>query len=364
MNVLIYNTKQWWGGIVTEDEIIIKGLRQRGHKVVIVARPGSKYALQSAYKDELILFKAGADFNPISIFRLVRLIKKHKIDIIVTNTEKEVTIGGVAAKLCGIPNIRRVGSAGDLSYHRRYFYIMENFLITHNLMPSDYVFNNAYLTNKKIERKNYTTVYTGKDVIPYTSDDIHNLRKNWGIQEGEIVLGITCQLSVVKAIPDLINVFSRLCKTYDNLRLVITGEGGQKESLQALVKDLHLQHKVIFAGYSKTPQLTASAYDICLHTSLHEGMGIAIFEYMTANKPIIVSDVGGIKEILSHGESYLMYAPGDLDTLYNHIVTVLTQPEFAHKLSENAFTTIQRYTTERFVTQIESIFLQYIKGRR
>jgi len=364
MNILIYNAKKNWGGITTEDELIIKGFRDRKHNVIVVARPGAKFASNSVYKDEFITFSIGTDFNPISIIRLIRIIEKNRIDVVLTNMNKEVTIAGTASRLCGIPNIRRTGSADDLGDERRYFTITERFLITHNLMPCNFVFDSAYKTNKKIDRRNYSTVYTGKDIIPYTSDEINELKQSWGIKDNEIVLGITCQLVKVKAIPDLINVFERLSKTHYNLRLVITGAGSEKDNLIQLVNELKLQDKVYFAGFTKQPQLTASAYDVCLHTSHSEGMPNVIYEYMTANKPIICSDVGGIKEILTHGESCLLYPPGDLETLYKHLETVLSQPDLAHNLSENAFNTIKQYDTSRFITQLECIFSHYINKKK
>ncbi|MCL2062991.1 MAG: glycosyltransferase family 4 protein [Candidatus Cloacimonetes bacterium] len=361
MNILIFNIKHNWGGITTEDEIIIREFKRLGHVVIVVARPKAKFALQSAFKDKFITFKPGAYFNLISILKVIKIIKKQKIDLVITNTDKEISIAGVAAKICGIPNIRRAGSSDDLSDQRRFFTIMEKKLITINLMPSQSVFDQAYQTNKKIDKKNYIPVYTGKTPIFYDLKEIEELKKSWGIKEGEKVLGITCQLAKIKAIPDLINVFSRLIKIHTNLKLVITGDGNEKEYLLQMTNDLQLNDKIFFTGFTKTPQLHAAAYDICLHTSHSEGIPNVLYEYLTVQKPIIISKVGGIPEVVKHEHDCLLYEPGDLDTLCHHIETVLIKPEIAQKIAVNASETAKIYTIDRFISQLLEIFNEYIK---
>ena len=361
MNILIFNAKNKWGGVVAWTEKIIFELKKRNHLVVVVAKKKSKFSEMSKFKKEIIKIRVGGDFNPFSIFKLIYLIKKHNIDIIISNTDKEVSIAGVAAKICGIANIRRVGSHNDLSQNRRYFKIMEKYLITHNIMSAKYIFSETYKTNKKIKLNDYSVIYHGKDKINYSPQEIDETKKSWGINHDEIVIGITCQLVKIKGISDLINVFNQLLKVHPKLKLVITGEGNLKHELLDMTDKLDLKDKIIFTGFTNHPKLHDSAYDICVHTSYSESIPNSIFEYLTVGKPIVTSNAGGTKEVMQNQYNCLIYEPGDLKTLYNHLDKVLTDKETAQYISRNALKTADEYSTDMMITKLENLLSRFIR---
>ncbi|MBC8385631.1 MAG: hypothetical protein H8E57_08970 [Candidatus Cloacimonetes bacterium] len=102
MNILYLSSKKNWGGVVSWMIKTASGLEKKGHKVWILSHPDSQLNQNLPGWNRLISKKLGADYNPLMIAYIVYFIKNNKIDLLVTNIEKEISIGGVAAKICGI----------------------------------------------------------------------------------------------------------------------------------------------------------------------------------------------------------------------------------------------------------------------
>ena len=111
MNILYVSSKKGWGGVVSWMHRTALGLEARGHKVWIVSHPDSRFTVSAPPGVRIIPKRLGMDYNPVMILFMARLIKKSHIDLVVTNIQKEITVGGCAARLTGIPSIRRIGNA-------------------------------------------------------------------------------------------------------------------------------------------------------------------------------------------------------------------------------------------------------------
>ena len=94
---------------------------------------------------------------------------------------------------------------------------------------------------------------------------------------------------------------------------------------------------------------------------MEEGLGIAALEAMAMQKPVIVSDVGGLKEVVSHEKDGLRVPFGDVETLLDAIIRLQNEPEFAARLGKNAHTLVnKKFTLNRMVNQIEEIYEKII----
>ena len=114
MNILYISSKKRWGGVVSWMVKTAAGLSAKGHNVIILSHPRSKLNSHCNENVKLISRKLGSTFSPVSVFYIARLIRRENIDIVVTNIDKEIGIGGIAAKLCGITNIRNALYHADM----------------------------------------------------------------------------------------------------------------------------------------------------------------------------------------------------------------------------------------------------------
>jgi len=141
--------------------------------------------------------------------------------------------------------------------------------------------------------------------------------------------------------------------------LLIVGEGPLEARLRRLVAAHRLDSSVLFAGFQSDVPAVTAALDAAVLPSLFEGMGRVVLEAMAAGKPIIASNVGGIPDLVRHGENGLLVPPGDHESLRQALVEILTQPELRRRMGRNGWGGFQReYTSSHMVEQIHRFYEQ------
>lgn len=354
MNILYVSSKTGWGGIMSWMVQTAEGLEEKNHKVWILSNPKSKLNKQNYPNLRIIEKSLGPDYNPFAIYKIVKFIKKNSIDILVSNIKKEIIAAGLASRITGIPIIRRVGLPIDLNkrskkFHQKY--------IAHSIIPAKYILSKSMKTEKWINKSDFTVIYNGRKPQKFSSDQINSERKRWGILSNEIILGITVKLSPMKNVEGLIRVFNSLCKTRNNIKLVITGLGGEKEKLEELIAELNINDKIIFNGFTLQPQFIASCYDIAILNSNEEGFPNSLVEYMSVGKPVISTNVGGVSEILIDNFNGLLIKPGNDIELEQSIIRLLDDSRLRKELGDNAQKTIeQKFSSSKMIRDLENVF--------
>lgn len=358
LNLLYISSKKKWGGVSSWMEKTALGLSRRGHRIWIVAHPKGRF-MRSANRDlNLLPHKLGMDYNPFSILYLLYQIKKKRIDMVVTNIEKEVAIGGMAARLARIPNVRRVGREDDFNqrwkvkWHHRLF-------VDHCIVPCNLIRDNAVKRAPWLNPEKFITIYNGRNIHTFTSEQINRQRKQWGINSDTCVIGSTSQLSSSKGLEGLIRVFARITTHHPHTRLVITGEGKLKRDLMDLSGKLGIRTLVTFAGFSSDPLQTAAAYDIAVCNSLFEGFPNTVVEYFSAGRPVITTDAGGVTEMARHEDNALLIPCNDEKKLFSNLTRLIQSPHLRSHLGENAVKTIECGFSEKIMLDRLEKFYKY-----
>ena len=361
MNILYVSSKKSWGGVVNWMAKTATALEKRGHGVFIISHPNSRLTKNSNPELKIIGKKLGPLFNPLMIFYIVRFIKKHKIDLLVTNIDKELGIGGLAAKISGIPNIRRVGREDDLSNKFRQKWDHQ-LLVTKSIVPCDFISDKVSAEYDWLDKNNFHTIYNGKNIPRIPESEKIELKKKLNISESERVIGITCQLTEIKYVQNLILAFGTLSKTEKDLKLVIAGEGDQKDMLVELSQKLNLEDKIIFAGYTDNAFLFASIYDIATLVSKVEGFPNSIVEYLAVGKAVVVTDVGGNSEIISDNKNGFLVPFDDEKSLVEKIQILLHDSEKRKVFEKKAIETIKnKFTEDMMIDNVEKFFEENIR---
>jgi glycosyltransferase involved in cell wall biosynthesis len=359
MNILFVSSKVGWGGIMTFMIQSAEGLEQRNNKVWIISNPKSRLTKKNYPNLNIVEKSFGPDYNPILILWLAKFIKQNEIDVIISNIKKEVIVSGFAAKLTGIKHIRSLGSHEDLNprvkkYHDK--------LIHHSIIPCEYVFKKAAETEHWLDEKDFTVIYVGRNPIKFSVDEINKIRKLWGILDNEIVIGITAKLSPIKNIAGIIKAFKILSKDQNNLKLIITGFGEEKENLKSLSTELNLNSKIVFNDFTNNPEQTASCYDIAILNSFSEGFPNSIVEYMSVGTPTISSDVGGINEIIENNFNGILVPSNNEKILAEKISFLISDNNMRDNLSKNSLKTIkEKFSKDKMITDLENLFHKVIK---
>ena len=157
----------------------------------------------------------------------------------------------------------------------------------------------------------------------------YNFRRKYAMDNEKIILFMG-RLVYEKGIQHLIAAMPKILNGYHDSKLVICGKGGMLDELKAEAESLGIAQKVYFAGYmnGKDVQKMYKAADIAVFPSTYEPFGIVALEAMLSENPIVVSDVGGLNEIVQHRENGMKSYAGNPNSIADSILELL----YDHKL--------------------------------
>ncbi len=361
MRILYISSKKSWRGVVTWMKRTAIGLQKNGHDVWILTHKNSALAKNSHNKVNIIKENLGPDYNILKILKLVYFVKKNNIDLILTNIEKEIGIGGIAAKICKIPNIRRIGREDDF-FRRFKTKINHKYLVSHSIVPCNYVSDKILEGNIWLNKNEFTTIYNGREPFLPGKKALDEVRNRLNISDDKNIIGITTRLHKIKYVNHLIKAFKTISAEYPNWILLITGDGTEKWKLKEMVENLSLQEKVIFNGFTENPMLISSLHDISILTSKLEGFSNSIVEYFAVGNPVVATDVGGVREIIKDGENGFLYPFGNINSLIDKISTLIESVDLRLKFKENALNTLKNnFTESKMIEDVEEFFMSRIK---
>ena len=200
-----------------------------------------------------------------------------------------------------------------------------------------------------------------------SKQDLREFRKTYALPEEKIVLYVG-RLVYEKGVQILINAVPKiLAKT--NAKFVIVGSGYMQEQLLNIVKSMGLEHKVLFTGFVEEENLLKlqKVADVSVVPSLFEPFGIVALEAMAARSPVVVSDTGGLSEIVDHDISGVKVYPNNTESLAWGITKILLDETYSKNLKENAYTKIlEKYDWDKIAQQTrqmyESVLGEYSKS--
>ena len=192
-------------------------------------------------------------------------------------------------------------------------------------------------------------------------DDVKNnlkdFRKNFALPEEKIILYVG-RLVYEKGIHVLINAAPKILDKVD-AKFIIVGSGYMKEQLLNIVRSMGLEHKVLFEGFLDEHTLLKlqKCADVSVVPSLFEPFGIVALEAMAAKSAIVVSDTGGLSEIVEHDVTGVKVYPNNPDSLAWGITKILLDETYRNRIRENAYKKVQeKYDWEKIATQTKRIY--------
>ena len=175
-----------------------------------------------------------------------------------------------------------------------------------------------------------TTVYNGLEKD-------YDFRRKYAMDNEKIILFMG-RLVYEKGVQHLISAMPKILEGYHDAKLVIAGKGGMTDQLKEQVEAMGLGDKVYFTGYLNAKQVSKmyKCADISVFPSTYEPFGIVALEAMLAGVPAVVSDVGGLNEIIEHRVDGMKSYAGNPNSLADSILELLLNPELCSKVTKKA----------------------------
>jgi glycosyltransferase involved in cell wall biosynthesis len=166
-----------------------------------------------------------------------------------------------------------------------------------------------------------------------------------------------------------IEYFVSAAKFFDhNTKFLIVGTGDHENNIKELIKNLDLEDRVVMAGkvpYNELPQYYA-ACDIFVLPSLTrlEAFGIVGLEAMASGKPVVISDIPGVREVITEGQEGLLSPPMGIEELAKNLKKLLANPKMRKKMAKAGRTkVVEKFEISKVVDQLEDIYNDILKKK-
>ena len=219
-------------------------------------------------------------------------------------------------------------------------------------------------------------IYNGVDLTKYDHQEACcTLPEEYGFDEGTPLVGVVARLDPEKGHQTLLDAWSLVVERVPAARLLIIGEGSQREALERRADELGLLGeecngdrcvgtrgarpgaKLVFTGRRDDVPAVTAALDVAVLPSYREAQGLALLEAMALRRPVVATRVGGIPEVVEDGVSGLLVPPGEAPALADAIVRLLTDHPLADMLARNGHDAVEeRFCIERMVDAIQGLY--------
>lgn len=165
----------------------------------------------------------------------------------------------------------------------------------------------------------------------------YDFRRQYAMDNEKIILFMG-RLVYEKGVQHLISAMPKILNGYHDAKLVIAGKGGMLEELKSQANAMGLGNKVYFTGYLNAKQVPKmyKASDVAVFPSTYEPFGIVALEGMLSGTPTVVSDAGGLNEIITHGVDGMKSYAGNPNSIADSILALLYDQKLCDNISKKA----------------------------
>ena len=285
MRLAFCNATRRWGGVKTWTVDFAAALRDMGHELFLYGRPGSFIERATARGLRAVPVRFGIDFSPISTAWFYREFRRRGIEAVLVNVGKDLRTAGVAARLCGLPLVQRIGLPGDMDNSRKER-LLHTLLRPHYLCPCAFIRDGLLDNLPFIARKDTSVIYSAK--TPRT-DAPQSVGRPLRIVSSS-------QVNANKGHAELARTLAVLKSEGFRFHWEVAGTGDSLDALRDLCGELGLADAVTFHGFLQDLPSLLSSCDVFVLSSYVEGLPNTLLEALSQGLVPVARAVGGAGE--------------------------------------------------------------------
>jgi glycosyltransferase involved in cell wall biosynthesis len=355
-----------WTGAMAQTLELVLGLRARGHRVTLVASPGSVLASRAREEGvDVAEIELRSELNPITVARLAGMVWRRGVDIVHAHRAHAHSLGLLASLVTGRPFVvsRRVSFPPKDNLGSRLKY--RSRAVTRIVAVSKAV--KDVLVDYGVDPGRVEVIYSGTDAARYSPDlDGNAVRAELGIPAGAPLVGkVANYYHGWKGHDTFLRAASIVASGDPGVRFLLVGDNTDGEKMRAMVRELGPEGRVILAGHrTDVPEILA-ALDVSVNAPrAGEGLSGAVRESIAVGRPVVATDVGGNRELVRDGETGLLVPPDDHVALAGAIRRLLEDRAFASGLAEAGARYVrENLTIDRMVEATERLYRRILAGR-
>jgi glycosyltransferase involved in cell wall biosynthesis len=358
LNLIFINSITIYGGGEVWMITAMKEFIKRGYDVTLVCKNDAAIIHHSIEAGiETIPINISGDLNPLTIFKLYNIFKNKSINIVIANTGKDLRLSGMAAVfLKNIKVIARQGIDYPLKNNFRYK-IAYNNLADKIVANSEATKSTILKSAPWLKTERVRVIYNGVNPDLYKRERAKDLRNKFGFSEDDFVIGFVGRLSLQKGIMYALEGFKIVNEKYNNVRLLICGDGELKSDVEKFISENQLGQKIHLAGFRKDIPDIMKTIDVLLTPSLWEGFGIVLIEAMAAGKPCVAANTSSIPEIVKDGINGYLVPPKDSQAISESLIRLILNPQLVRQMGQAGIETVnKKFTIEKMIKKYERLF--------
>jgi glycosyltransferase involved in cell wall biosynthesis len=369
------------GGPTLHVSYLTKGLDERGYETTLVAG-------QLAHGEDSMAFAAeGIDvvnvpslhrdlspvYDPISVAKLVDVIRDVRPHILHTHTAKAGAVGRFAAQLAG--NARPPVVVHTYHGHvlRGYFDPAQTALFrqierylarsTTRLIAVGPEVRDDLVELGIAPAEKFSVIRLGIDLESRVGDGLQGagLRELFGLPPERFVVGWIGRMTGIKRVPDVLLTFQRLLAQGVDATLVLVGDGPERVHLEEQARDLGIARNTLFVGYQREIAPYFELFDAFLLPSGNEGTPVVAIEALAAERPVVATRVGGVPDVVRDGIDGLLSEVGDVDALAASLERLAKDPALRAAFgAAGREHVVPRYRVSRLLDDIDGLYKELL----
>jgi len=334
----------------------------------------SYYAEQHGVRP-FIVPELSRSLNPIrdlrTLWKLWRVIRREKPDVVHTHTAKAGFVGRWAAKLAGVPVIVHTFHGhvfeGYFGSRKTQMFIgLERFTsrITDVILTLTEGLRRELVDKYHITRPERITVLPlGLDLQPFADTPRKSgvFRQAWGIAPDAPLVGISGRFVTVKNHALFVEAAAKIHAARPDARFVMIGDGELRAQVEAQIDALGLREVVIITGWLRDLTVAYADMDVFVISSVNEGTPVTIIEALSAGCPVVATRVGGLADLLEGGRFGTLTPSGDRDALAAGVLAVLAEPP---DITDAQRAMLNRYGIDRLAADLRALYRALLTKKR
>ncbi|MFZ5801504.1 MAG: glycosyltransferase family 4 protein [Candidatus Omnitrophota bacterium] len=370
MRVLHLTTHLNSGGITSYILRLAEPLRALGVATFVLSSGGT---CEPLYRDRdvglfRISIRTKSELDPRiygALPALLRIIKENRIDLLHAHTRVTQVLAGWARRFSGIPVVTTCHGFYRVRIGRRLNPSWGDYAIAISAPVAQHL-----IQDHRVPAERVTTVLNGVDFHglekSYARHDPLQRKRAYGFSEKDPVLGIVARLVEDKGHRYLIQAMPALIKKYPSIRLLVVGDGKYRVPLEHLVSELKIVRHVVFTGALADVTEALAAMDLFVFPATwREGFGLSIGEAMGCGKPVIVSNIWALNDLIEDGKTGILIPPKEADAIVRSVCQMLEDHAMRIRIAKAAKETALRlFSLTRMVREIQGLYQKTLLDKK
>lgn len=273
-------------------------------------------------------------------YRLARLLRREKVDVIHAHQYTPFFYSMMSRFFYRRPAILFTEHGRHYpDYPRRKRMLVNRLLLgkKDRVVAVGQAVRQALLDNEGMRADRVAVVYNGIDLPSFGANrfDREAVRSEIGVAKDDFVILQVARLDYLKDHATAIRTLKQVIGQRPHARLVLVGEGPELAKIHELVRQNSLEKHVVLLGLRNDVARLLPAADLFLLTSISEGIPLTLIEAMSAGLPVVATRVGGVAEVVEHGETGLLAPSGDDAKLAEHVLRLAADHERRLRMGES-----------------------------